>query len=101
MAVHGGGTLALLIIGALVLDFGIQGAHTINLAAIYRLSPQIRSRVTTVYLTSNFLGGVAGTAASGAAYAAHGWGAVCIVGAAFLGAALVLWIVEALTARSR
>lgn len=101
MAVHGGGTLALLVAGALVLDFGVQGAHTTNLAAIYRLSPAIRSRVTTVYLTSNFLGGVAGTAASGAAYAADGWGAVCVVGAVFVGAALVLWAVEALTARNR
>lgn len=101
MAVNNGGTLAVLVLGVLVLDFGVQGAHVTNLAAIYRLSPAIRSRVTTVYLTSNFLGGVAGTAASGAAYAAHGWGAVCGVGAAFTVAALGLWIVDTLRARTR
>lgn len=100
MAVRGGGTLVTLVLGVVVLDFGVQGAHVANLAAIYRLAPQIRSRVTTVYLTSNFLGGVAGTAASGAAYATRGWGGVCGVGAAFTVAALALWGVDAFRTRS-
>ena len=93
LGVHGGHWLVALIAGVVVLDLGVQGAHVTNLAVALRLRPEARSRITTAYMTSVFLGGVAGSAASGAAFAAGGWTAVAVTGAAFSGLALLLWAV--------
>ncbi len=51
-----GGNLALLIVGILLVDAGIQGVHVLNQGRIYAFPPEIRSRVTTAYMTSFFLG---------------------------------------------
>ncbi len=91
MALAGGHWLITLLLGIVVLDLGVQGAHVTNLAVVYRARPEARSRLTTAYMTSVFLGGVAGSASSGAAYAAGGWPAVTATGAAFSAAALLLW----------
>jgi hypothetical protein len=101
LGADGGHWLAALVLGVVVLDLGVQGAHVTNLAVSYRLRPEARSRITTAYMTSVFLGGVAGSAASGAAFAAGGWTAVAITGAVFSGSALVLWVVAGLAARIR
>ena len=91
LAAHGGHWLVTLVLGVVVLDLGVQGAHVTNLAVAYRLRPEARSRITTAYMTSVFLGGVAGSAASGAAFAGGGWSAVAATGAAFSGAAFLFW----------
>ena len=95
LGVHGGHLLAALVAGVVVLDLGVQGAHVTNLAVALRLRPAARSRITTAYMTSVFLGGVVGSAASGAAFAAGGWGAVVLTGAAFSATALATWAVSA------
>ena len=99
MSLNGGHWLATLLLGIVVLDLGVQGAHVTNLAVIYRTRPQARGRLTTAYMTSVFLGGVAGSAASGAAYSAAGWLGVTAAGAAFSAAALILWAVRLVSAR--
>lgn len=96
MALHRGGWLAALLIGVVVVDFGVQGMQVLNLSVLFRLRPEARSRITTAYLTMYFLGGVAGSAASAAAYGAWGWTAVCAVGAACAALALLIWIGTAL-----
>jgi hypothetical protein len=90
---NGGHWLLALILGVVVLDLGVQGAHVTNLAVALRLRPEARSRITTAYMTSVFLGGVAGSAASGAAFASGGWTAVTLTGAAFTATALAAWAV--------
>jgi len=101
IAFDGGHELILLIAGVVLLDFAVQGAHVTNLSVIYRLRPEARSRVTTVYMTSVFLGGMAGSAASGAALAAGGWSAVALSGAGFGSAALLLWIAQTVMSHRR
>jgi predicted MFS family arabinose efflux permease len=96
LGVHGGHWLIALVAGVVVLDLGVQGAHVTNLAVSLRLRPEARSRITTAYMTSVFLGGVAGAAASGAAFSAGGWTAVALTGAGFSGLALLLWAAPAL-----
>lgn len=98
--VEGGGLLVLLLIGVVIIDFGVQGMQVANLGVIYRLRPEARSRLTTAYLTVYFIGGVVGSAASGAAYAAFGWGGVCVVGVVIAASALLLFMVEQLARRS-
>lgn len=78
----GGSSVLGLVVGIVLLDAGIQGAHISNQAAIYRLRPEVRSRVTTAYVVSFFLGGVVGSLLAAVLYGAGGWGAICAVGVA-------------------
>ena len=87
----GGVSLWPLIVGVAVMDFGVQGLHITNQSEIYRLRPEARSRLTTVYLTSYFAGGVLGSALSSVLYVHFGWAGVCAAGAVFGLAALALW----------
>ena len=74
-------SIAALIIGVIVLDFGIQSALVSNQHIIYALHPDARSRLNTVFMTGMFLGGAAGSAIATAAWGYGGWFAVSIVGA--------------------
>ena len=69
LAIQAGGTqIAWMIVGILVLDLGVQGTHISNQSEVYRLRPEARSRLTTCYMVSYFVGGVTGSALAGAAY---------------------------------
>nr|WP_308811450.1 MFS transporter [Nocardia seriolae] len=92
----GGHSVVALIAALLVFDFGIQGSHLTNQSAIYALDPAARSRLTTAYMVTYFLGGVAGSVTAGVAYQAGGWALVCGIGAASAMAGLLLWAVFAL-----
>jgi predicted MFS family arabinose efflux permease len=89
-----------LVVGIAVLDLGVQGIHISNQSAIYALAPEARSRLTTAYMVSYFLGGAALSAITSALYSSDGWGGVCAVGAASALAALALWAVSQLRTRS-
>ncbi|MCA8320875.1 MFS transporter [Burkholderia cepacia] len=88
----GAHSLAALIAGILLLDVGVQGVHISNQSVIYALAGNARSRVTTIYLTSYFIGGALGSFAASVAYGIDGWRGVCIAGAALAGALVVLWL---------
>ncbi len=83
-----------ILIGLAVLDFGVQGQNVLSQGAIYALGKETTGRVTTAYVTSNFIGGAIGSAAGSIAWSTGGWGAVCGVGVAFAGIAMVLWLTE-------
>jgi predicted MFS family arabinose efflux permease len=91
----GGSSVVALIAGIVLLDLGIQGAHVSNQSAIYALRPEARSRLTTAYMVSVFLGGVIGSLLAAAIYSAAGWQATCALGA---GLALTALAVRAATA---
>lgn len=90
-----------LIVGIAVLDLGVQGIHISNQSAIYALAPEARSRLTTAYMVSFFLGGAALSAVTSALYASDGWDGVVVVGAASALATLALWAAAELRARAR
>jgi predicted MFS family arabinose efflux permease len=79
----GGPGLALLIVGTLLMDASVQGSHVTNQSVIYELSPEARSRITTVYITTMFAGGALGSAAGAQAYAHWGWTGATITAAVF------------------
>jgi predicted MFS family arabinose efflux permease len=80
-----------LIVGIALLDLGAQGLHISNQNAIYALAPEARSRLTTAYMVSYFIGGAAFSAISSVVYDSAGWDGVCVLGAAIATAALVVW----------
>ncbi|MET7520102.1 hypothetical protein ABZS88_43470 [Streptomyces sp. NPDC005480] len=56
---------SLLVLGAAIvlIDFAVQAAHISNQTAVFgQVGDEMRSRVTTVYMTCYFLGGAAGSA---------------------------------------
>ncbi|MEV0032570.1 MFS transporter [Nocardia sp. NPDC050793] len=97
----GGHHVAALIVALLVFDFGIQGAQLTNQGAIYALDPASRSRLTTAYMVTYFLGGVAGSVTAGAAYQSGGWAMVCGIGFAATVLGSALWAVFARRMASR
>jgi predicted MFS family arabinose efflux permease len=88
----GGSSVILLILGIIVLDFGVQGLQISNQTTIYTLRPEARSRLTTAYMVAYFAGGTICSAVTGALYASDGWGAVCLFGAAVAALNLVVWL---------
>lgn len=69
-----------LLIGVVVLDFGLALANVANQTRILGLDDAARSRINTVYVTAIFFGGAIGSAISSAAWAHAGWFAVSAFG---------------------
>jgi predicted MFS family arabinose efflux permease len=86
----GGSSVVALLAGIVLLDLGVQGTQVSNQAAIYRLRPEARSRLTTAYMVSFFIGGVVGSVLAATVYGAAGWGATCAVGAGIAAGALAI-----------
>jgi predicted MFS family arabinose efflux permease len=87
-------SLPALIAGILILDLGVTGVHVLNLSTIYGLHTEARSRLNSAYMTSFFLGGAAGSAASATLYDAAGWTGVCLLGVALGVVTVGLWLTE-------
>ncbi|SFB43078.1 MFS transporter [Azotobacter beijerinckii] len=86
-------TLAGLVVGVTLLDFGMQSALVSNQHLIYQLRPEARSRLNTLFMGGMFLGGATGSAAALAAWHSGGWTAVTLLGLTFSAAAVALQLV--------
>ena len=53
----GGWSLVLLVTGVLLMDACVQSTDVINQSVFYDLLPEARSRLTTIYMTTYFIGG--------------------------------------------
>ncbi len=97
----GGTRLSALIVGVVLLDLGVQGTQITNQSEIYRLRPEASSRVTTIYMTTYFIGGAVGSATSAAAFGAAGWTGVCLLGAGYAGLTVLAWLTGGIGAGGR
>src|SRR6202045_4918588 len=88
-----GGRLAGLAIGGIVLDLGTQANLISNQTRVYRLIPEARNRINTVFMVTYFVGGALGTFLAGFAWSLWQWNGVCALGASLFGAALIVWAV--------
>lgn len=93
-------SLAMLILGVLALDAGVNGLQVTNQSIIYRLAPEARSRLTSAYMVCYFIGGAVGSAVGGAIYHADHWAGVCVLGGAIGVAALLLGVGDAVLPRT-
>ncbi|KQU55648.1 MFS transporter [Sphingomonas sp. Leaf339] len=73
-------TIVGLIIGVLMLDFGVQSALVSNQHIVYALRPEARARLNTIFMGAMFLGGAAGSAGATFAWNAGGWTPVVLFG---------------------
>ncbi|MFE7118067.1 MFS transporter [Streptomyces sp. NPDC057654] len=90
-AAHG---LVWLVAGILLLDLAVQAVHISNQNVVYALEPEARSRLNSLYMTSYFLGGVAGSALTSVVWAHAGWSWACALGAVFSTVTLLSCLAE-------
>jgi predicted MFS family arabinose efflux permease len=89
--------LAMLIVGIILLDIGVQGLQVTNQSLIYRLAPHARSRINSVYMVSYFVGGAIGSYVGSLVYEHSHWAGVSILGAVVGIVATVLAIADSLS----
>jgi predicted MFS family arabinose efflux permease len=77
-----------LVVGTLLLDVGMQSGMVANGVRIQALRAEVRSRLTTAYMTCAYLGGAVGSWLGVRAYGRFGWPGVCVLVAALTTAAL-------------
>ena len=94
-----GDSYAGLIVAIIVADIGAQCLQVSNQSATLRQLPEATNRVNTIFMTIFFIGGSLGTFFSGLGWSHSGWNGVCIVGACFASATLLLSLYERFNAR--
>jgi predicted MFS family arabinose efflux permease len=87
-------SLIAMIVGVVLLDFGMSIANVSNQSMILGLDAQARSRINTIYVTAIFLGGSIGSAVASVAWSHSGWLAVCVFGLAAALLALSIHLYE-------
>ncbi|PWC38990.1 MFS transporter [Azospirillum sp. TSO35-2] len=90
----GEGSIALLVLAGLLLDMGVQMNMVLGQRAIYSLGAETRSRMNAIYMAIFFVGGAAGSALAGTAFALGGWGPVTWIGFAFPALGLLFYLTE-------
>jgi len=78
-----------IIIGAFILDLGVQSVHITNQTIIFEGNPPARNRINTVYMVMYFAGGAFGTFIGGMLWEYFKWKGVSAAGVV-LGAMILL-----------
>lgn len=82
-------TIVGMIVGVVLLDFGVQIALVSHQHLVYGLHPEYKSRLNTVFMTSMFLGGSLGSVGAAMAWKHAGWTGVSVFGGALAVVALI------------
>ncbi len=85
-------SLALLVIGVIVLDIGVQAGLVSNQTRAFAVDPKAQGRINSLYMTATFCGGALGVMISGPLMTRYGWHGIVVFGIALgLTAALIHW----------
>ncbi|GAA1081094.1 MFS transporter [Kitasatospora arboriphila] len=101
LAALGHGSVLLLALAAVLLDFAVQCHQVLSQHEIYALRGEARARINTIFMTTVFAGGAVSSAVAGALHTTHGWTSVCAFGTALPLAGLMVWAHGQWTARTR
>ena len=90
----GATSLVWFLVGMVLADLGLQGVHVSNQSIIYALAPEARARVTSVYMTTYFVGAAAGSSLGSAAWLTAGWSGVVWLGGVLAVASILAWLLD-------
>ena len=88
------GVLIVLALGAILLDGATQFNQVISQRVIYAIAPQARGRITSVFMTTVFVGGAVGSSLAPLTLIRGGWMATMLAGAAAVSVAFLLFLTE-------
>jgi len=71
------------ILGYALINLGLAMTHSCNQNVIFRLRPDAKSRINSIYMTLYFIGGACGSAAGIYAWHHGGWSMSCLTGLGF------------------
>ena len=91
LAAYDRNSIYLVLAAIVLLDIAIQTLNVLNQTRIISVNPAMRSRLSTVFVVCNFLGGASGSALAGFLWRLAGWAAVMSGGTAVLSMALGIW----------
>ncbi|MDB4935251.1 MAG: Major facilitator superfamily 1 transporter [Labilithrix sp.] len=83
-------SLAMLGVGVVLLDAGVQANHITNQNVILGLSPEHRNRFNALYMVMYFAGGALGSLVASLAWPRFGWAGTCAIGAFFAAAGVLI-----------
>ena len=88
------GMLIVLGVGAIVLDGATQFNQVISQRVIYAIAPEARGRITSIFMTTVFIGGAIGSSIAPVVFIRGGWLATMLAGAAAVTLAFLLFLTE-------
>ncbi len=94
VAAWGRNSLYLIILAIILIDIAVQTLNVLHQTRIISINPAMRSRLSTIFVVSNFIGAAVGSALAGILWHAGGWSAVMTGAAGFLALALAIWFMN-------
>lgn len=73
-------SIALLVLGVIVLDIGVQSGLVSNQTRAFAVDPKAQGRINSLYMTATFFGGAVGAAVSGWLMTRYGWSGIVVFG---------------------
>jgi predicted MFS family arabinose efflux permease len=73
-------SIALLVLGVIVLDIGVQSGLVSNQTRAFAVDPKAQGRINSLYMTATFFGGAVGAAVSGWLMTRFGWSGIVVFG---------------------
>jgi predicted MFS family arabinose efflux permease len=86
--------LCLMVVAAILLDFGMTANLIVGQRAIFSIGAEYRSRLNGLFIATFFIGGAVGSALGGWAYAKGGWTLTTYIGFALPVSALLWFATE-------
>ncbi|MFC8383735.1 MFS transporter [Nocardia sp. NPDC057272] len=96
-----GSSLALLVVGVVVLDFAVQAVHVSSQHLLTTAYPDRAGSVIGAYMTFYSMGSALGAVTTTWAYITWGWGAASLFGALYASAGFAVWGSARLSGSSR
>lgn len=90
----GGSSIAMVLVAVLLVDVAFQGANVLNQTRVLSVEPAARSRLNTAYVTSNFVGGAAGSSLAGLLWQHGGWSSVMRGACGLIAFSLAIWLTQ-------
>ncbi|MCT9002057.1 MFS transporter [Microbacterium memoriense] len=90
----GASSLAAIIVAIAIYSIGIQSVMVLTQTRMLSVDPASRSRLNTVFVVGNFIGGSIGSALASLLWDLGGWTTIMITATGILALALLIWTAE-------